>query len=787
MRVPFCWLKDYVELHETAQEAAELLQSVGVPVENIEHEGAQVSGVITCKIESMAKHPDADRLQVCQVNTGDSKLQIVTAAENAREGMITAVSVNGAVLADGTKIKRGKMRGVLSEGMFCGTNEVGADPELLPADKREGILDLPADTKLGLPIQDVLPIIEDVLIVESFANRADQLSILGVARELAAKLRRPLKIPAVMEDFKPECINAKGADLVEIKDYEACPRFMARLVSDVKVGPSPKWMVRRLGLAGMRSVNNVVDITNYVMLETGQPLHAYTRANLAGGRLNVRRALPDETIVTLDGTEHKLPGMAIIIADDEKAVGVAGVMGGLNTEVENDSQEIYLESAAFDNGDIRRTSLRLGLRTEASKRFEKGIDIDRVIFGGQRAAYLMNELAGKVQPVIDVKSIEAPAPSVIRLRLATVSRVLGMSFTAAQVKEILEALEFGIKVVDEGSLDVTVPSFRIDIPEEIDLVEEIARHAGYDNLPNTVPAVAQGSVVFHNDVVEEYFRSLAVRLGLSEVITPSLCSKETYAAFGIEDDVLTVMNPLSEDQRVLRTRIFPFLTSVVMRNLRLRNNDLRLFEISRIYQKDGDGVKEPLRLSIALSFEGADFFSAKGIVEHISASIGAKFSYKRTELPWAHTGCCASVSIDKKEIGWIGVIHPVLAKKLDIEQPLIWAELDLDALGAAKAEPKYVKASKFPSVERDLALVMAASVTAGEVSERFKQVGGALVSDVKCFDVYTGSPIPEGFKSMAFRFVLQSMDKTLTDDDISRLMAKMQRIAEREFSAKVRE
>ena len=318
-------------------------------------------------------------------------------------------------------------------------------------------------------------------------------------------------------------------------------------------------------------------------------------------------------------------------------------------------------------------------------------------------------------------------------------------------------------------------------------MEEIARHAGYDNLPNTVPEVSQGSVVFHNDANEEFFRDMAVRLGLSEIITPSLYSVDMMKKYRIEDDAAQIMNPLSEDQRVLRTRLFPFMTNVVIRNLRLRNNDLRLFEISHVYEKDGDGVKEPMRMGIALSFEGADFFNVKGIVEYLAAALGVELTYKSAELPWVHSGCCASVCLDKKEVGWIGAIHPVLAKELDIEQPLIWAELDIDALGAAKKLSQYVKASRYPSVERDLALVMTENITAGEVCARFKQVGGALVSKVECFDVYTGSHIAAGYKSMAFRFTLQSMEKTLTDDDISKLMTKMQKIAEREFKASIRE
>lgn len=786
MRVPFCWLKDYVELHESAQEAAELLQSVGVPVENIEHAGAAVSGIVTCRIESAEKHPDAERLLVCQVDAGSEKLQIVTAAPNARAGMVTAVALHGAVLASGTKIKKGKLRGAVSEGMFCGWDEAGVDPEYLPEDKREGILDLPEDTGIGVPVQEVLPIVEDILIVESFANRADQLSILGVARELAAKLERPLRMPEIMSDYAAASING-GDNLVTIEDYTACPRFMARLVSGVKVGPSPKWMARRLELAGMRSINNVVDITNYVMLETGQPLHAYDRSRLAEGRIVVRRSLPEETIVTLDNGEQKLPAGSIVIADAEKAVGIAGVMGGLNTEIEDDTSELLLESACFDNGDVRRASLRLGLRTEASKRFEKGMDIERVIFGAQRAAYLLNRYAGTVLPEIVVKSVPQPEPVAVALRLSLIKRVLGVEIPVERVCSILRNLEFGVKELGEGRLEVKVPSFRLDITEEIDLIEEIARHAGYDNLPNTVPAVEQGGVVFHSDVNEEAFRDICVKLGLTEILTPSLCSLDMIKRYRIEDEVLQIMNPLSEDQRVLRPCLFPFMTNVVVRNLRVRNEDMRLFEISRIYEKDGDGVKEPLRLGLALSYEGADFFAMKGVIEEIASMLGLEFKFARSAKAWTHPGISADVILGKEVVGWLGVLHPVLAKELDIERNVILAELDIDAVMAAQKLRQYKKISRYPSVERDLALVMEESVQAGDVAARFKQVGGELVSGVRCFDVYVGTGIPAGYKSLAFRFTLQAMDKTLSDEDISRLMKKLQKIAEREFKAKIRE
>ena len=784
MRVPYTWLQEYVDLDCSAEEAASLLQQVGVPVEIIEREGADVQGVLTGCVLSVEQHPDADRLRVTRVDVGSGQpLQIVTAASNVRVGQKVAVATHGALLASGLRIKKGKLRGVVSEGMFCSATELGMDPEGLPAEQREGILDLPPATPLGRDIHQVLRLVEEVLVLETFANRPDQLSLLGIARELAARLGRPLKRPEVV----PEPGAGSAGDLVELRDLAGCPRYIARVLEDVQVGPSPSWMVRRLESAGMRAVNNVVDITNYVMLETGQPLHAFDLESLAGGRVVVRRSQPGERMVTLDGDEHELPQGTLVIADAEKAVAVAGVMGGLNSEIQDTTHRILLESASFHSGDVRRASLRLGLRTESSRRFEKGMDRERVALGSERAAHLLAVLAGaKVQPSFADQGAPVQEPVEILLRPSRVRQVLGVELSPEDTVRILEALEFAC-TPEAGGLRVRVPSHRQDVVGEADLIEEVARHYGYDNLPVTVPHGEPRGAMPGDDAPEEWARETMARLGLTEVLTPSLHHPEILSRYRLEASPPLVMNPLSEDQRVLRPALFPSITEAVRRNMRVRNRDLCFFEISRVFQLRGEEVVEPRRLGLALSRAGAGFLDLKGVLERLGAMAGVALAFEATVLPWLHPGRAASLKVGEQELGWVGEIHPHLAGELDLEGPLALAELDLDVLETQRVRPHYRPISRFPGVERDLAFLVEESVPAGTMARRMREVGGDLVENLACFDVYRGAQVPEGHKSLAFRAALQAPDRTLTEDEIQRVLRKMIKLAERDFAGRLRE
>ena len=791
MLVPYSWLKEYVDLHENVNEAAELLQQIGIPVENVERQGPDVQGVLTCKINSVEAHPDADRLRVCRVELdGGRTLQIVTAAFNVRVGQYTAVATHGSLLADGTKIKKGKMRGVVSEGMFCGADSVGYDLNLVPEELREGILDLQVqlpdaqEIPLGKPIAEVLPINEDVLVLESFANRPDQLSILGIARELAAKLERPLKMPPVWED---EGQRPEGAGSVEIRDLEACPRYIARYIDDVRIAPAPGWMVRRLEAAGMRGVNNVVDITNYVMLETGQPLHAFDRDQVAQDKIVVRRAEAGEKLDTLDGEQRELPEKAIVIADPEKIIGVAGVMGGLNSEITDKTSRLVLESASFDCGSVRRASLRLGLRTESSKRFEKGQDIVRADFGSRRAAYLLAQYAGKVVPGCIEEGRPVPEPQKVQMRTARAAAVLGVEIPHEKTVHYLELLGFGVEEKEAGVLTVTVPAYRQDIAEEVDLIEEVARFYGYDNLPNTLPDNGHNSVA-DSDNIDDIMRHAAARLGLSEVITPSLHSREIGEKYFVPGETLTIFNPLSEEQRCLRTYLYPALGEVVVRNHNNRNEDMRLFEVSRVYIPKADGTADEQRhLGMALSYAGADFFALKGIFEHIAAGMHREFSYKPSQRPFLHPGRGADVLLeDGTVLGWVGEVHPRLWSGLGLENPLIIAEINLELMQGMLDSAFFEPFSTQPAVERDLAFVVDEKVLAGDVVAVLRKVGGKLVQSVTCFDVFRSPVLGIGKKSLAFRLVLQSFDATLTDAEIQKAVTRCVKAVERELDGKLR-
>jgi len=522
------------------------------------------------------------------------------------------------------------------------------------------------------------------------------------------------------------------------------------------------------------------------MLETGQPLHAFDLDRLAGERVVVRRSEPGERLTTLDGDDHELPPGTLVIADAEKPVAVAGVMGGQHSEIGEGTHRILLESACFNSGDVRRASLRLGLRTESSRRFEKGMDRQRVALGAARASWLLHGLAGRVCPArVDVGEVDLP-PTGILLRPSRVRQILGVELPADRTRQILQALEFSCEVV-EGGLQVQVPAHRQDVQEEADLIEEVARHYGYDNLPVTVPHGEPQGAMAGDDEWEEWVREGMARLGWSEALTPSLHHPDVLTAYRLEVQPLTIMNPLSEDQRVLRPVLFPSLVEVVRRNLRVRNRDLRLFEISRVFQAHAEQVREPRRLGLALAHPEAGFLELKGALEWLACMAGVRLHIEAQQQPWLHPGRSARLFSGEVDLGWAGEIHPNLALELDLDVSVILAELDLDALETLRQRHHYRPLSRFPAVERDLAFLVTLQTPAGTMAERLAQAGGELVDSVVCFDVYQGQQVPEGHQSLAFRAVLQAADRTLTEDEIQRVLRKMIRVAERDFAGRLRD
>lgn len=804
MRVPFKWLKDFVDLEGvTADALAEKLTAAGVAVEHVEKRNKGVSGVVVGHIKDLGQHPNADRLRIAQVDVGNGKmLQIVTGAPNVKQDDRVPVALVGAmVFKEGkpAEIKDSKLRGEPSSGMMCSADELNITIKDLPVEQREGVLIFPADTPPGANVLDLMSIDDEVLILEPFANRADFLSILGVAREAAAALGRPLK-PLDLE-FPESEQNAADRVQVSIADYSLCPRYTARIIDSVKVGQTPLWMQGRLNAAGVRSVNNVVDITNYVMLETGQPLHAFDDDRVRGHHIEVRAARNDEKMVSIDGVERALDERMLVIADGEGPVAIAGVMGGLDSEVSNATTRVLLESANFNSASVRRTSNRLALRSESSKRFEKGLDYQQADLGSRRACALLAKLCGGVaaRGLVDAGR-GAPDPVHLTLRPERVNHILGAQISAPRMAEILRGLHFEV----DSALKVWVPSFRLDVRREEDLVEEIARHYGYDNIPGALPrAGAAAGASSPIDRAEEWLRDVLLGYTLTEAITLGLIDPTAYARLGLSEiDMIGVKNPLVADQKALRTSLLPHLVQAVVHNLNARAHTVRLFEISRVYL--GAKAREVRRLGVAVAgaaqrthfsepaaaHPALGFFHLKGVIDEVLRRMGL-------QATWAphldagntyHPGKVASLQVNGVDIGVAGALHPQVQEALDVTQEILVAEINLDFLleHAAVRVVKYQPIARFPEVERDLALVVDEGVQSGRVADTLRGAGGPHLRDLRCFDIYRGSQVPQGHKSLAFSMTFASHERTLTDADIDAAMQAMVASARSVVGASVR-
>ena len=805
MRVPLEWLHEYCAPPLDARALADRLAMTGTEVERVEHHGVRaLDRFVIGHVLEAERHPNADRLSVCRVDVGDGEpAQIVCGAPNVRAGQTVAVARPGAVMPDGTKLKAAKLRGLESQGMIL------AEDELAIGTEHDGIMVLGEDGHSpGSPLADVLPLATDVLVLEITPNRPDCLAIFGVARETHAATGAPLSAPPWATD--PGTPGPVEAASVEVLCPELCPRFTARVFENVTIGPSPPWLKARLMAAGQRPISNVVDITNYVMLLTGQPLHAFDLDRVAGQRLVVRRARSGEPVETLDGQTRILDDEMVVIDDADGPTSIAGVMGGARSEVAGDTTRVLMEVANWSGPNTHRTSLILGLRSEASARNEKQLQPEQTLEAQAVATKLMIELAGAtVAPgTIDVGG-PGPPPIVIRLRDARVSGLLGAPIPRGRCAEILRALEFGVADADDG-LAVTVPPFRrADITREADLIEEVARIDGLDRLPATLPSRhgAAGRLTPRQRLRRRAADALTGQ-GLDEIVgwsfvAPELADRLRLPAGDVRRQVVELQNPMSVDQSRLRTVLLGSLLDAARYNRAHGAATVRLFEAGAVYLGGDDGAtlpSEPHHLGAMLLGASrpatwrdpdprpADFFAAKGVLTALLATLRVPFSVAAAGEPFLHPGRSAAVLVESEIVGWLGEIHPLVAREWGMAGPVAGFELDLDAVAErAPGIASYTDVTSFPEVREDLAVVVPEGVTAAEVLAVVRRSGGSLLAAAEVFDVYRDPErVGAGKVSLAVRLSFRGTDRTLTDQEVAKSRDRIARALEGELGGSIR-
>lgn len=803
MKITYQWLRSYVDFPWSADELSERLTMLGLEVEGVEKRAGEFEGVVVAQVITRDKHPNADKLSVCRVNDGKGERQIVCGAQNFKAGDKVPLILPGATLppkpgdasAAPFTIKVGKIRGVESHGMMCSAEELG-----LPAGE-DGLLILSAEAAVGQPFAQHLgrsgsDVIYDL---EVTPNRPDLNSVIGIAREIAALTGNPLRLPSV-EIPAAAVSTAVVSDsvAVRIEAPDLCPRYTARVLRGIRIGPSPDWLRQTLEKTGVRSINNVVDVTNFVMLESGQPLHAFDLRQVAKDESGkptviVRRATANEPFQTLDGQQRTLSPDALLIADATKGIALAGVMGGRNSEIQEDTSDVLLESASFTPTGIRRTSKTLGLRTDASYRFERGSDVEICDWASARAARLILETAGgQVETgVVDAYPVRHE-PKKIQLRHAKVGALLGVDVDPARQIAMLTSLDLRPLDASENgdSTEFSVPSFRVDLKRETDLIEEVARLFGVDKIPSTPPRVCLGSNPF-DAVVDQHaeVRQLLCALGLNEAQGQTLIASESAKLATGAEAVVALANPLSSEMDALRPSLIPGLLDSLKHNSSRKNSDVALFEVGRVFQRSGGTVREERRLAIALTglrcpryWSGADreskynAYDLKGIVEEFLESFGLKgiaFTKRAERTALYHESAVIALG-GKLALGELGLMHPMLAKTYDLRDPVLLAELNLDLLIARRnAARSFKPLPQFPSVRRDIALVVAESVTHDAVLNAVRQAKAANLESTELFDVFRGKHVPEGFKSVAYTFTYRHAERTLTDADVNAAHEKL--------------
>lgn len=805
MRVSYSWLKEYVDITISPWELADRLTLAGLAVDAVEELGAGIEKVVTGRILKIEPHPNADKLVVCSVDVARGEpLQIVTGATNVREGHMVPVALEGAKLAQGLQIKRSKLRGIESGGMLCSGQELGMETKLMSAEMAHGILILPDQVSPGLDAKEVLGLNDYILELDLTPNRGDALSLTGVARDVAAILKKELKMP--VPRFAEGSEKAEDLAQIDIVDADLCRRYVARVIKGIKIGPSPMWLQNRLRAAGIRPISNIVDVSNYVMLELGQPLHAFDYDALTNHHIIVRRAEEQEKIVSLDQAERTLHPDMLVITDEGGPVAVAGVMGGLDSEVTGATVNVLIESAYFHPINIRRTSKALGLRSESSARFEKGIDINGCLRAADRAVELIQQLAGGTIAAGAIDNFPASiTEKTIQLRVQRVKWVLGVEVPREEIVDLMERLEF--RVQNQGDdLLVTVPTFRPDITREIDLIEEVARLYGFNQVPETLPfgASTQGRRSAEQQLTWDA-KKIMTACGFYEVITYSFVHPRVFDLMNLPRDsrfrnVVKLQNPLSEEQSVMRTVLVPGLLEMLQRNQNRRVQNGAIFEVGRVfYPVEGQRLPEEVPVLAAVAIGSTpktwnqparpmDYFFIKGVAEQLLdllGLVGAEFS--RHQDPSFHPGRCAKIEVDGELLGVLGELHPNVIDNYDLSGRVVAIKIDLKVLARGRRPVKqYQGLPKFPVVERDLAVLVKQAVAATEMVNIIEMAGGNLLRRVDIFDVYQGSQVPEGLKSVAFSMNFQAEDRTLTDEEVADKMQRIARALEEKTGAELR-
>jgi phenylalanyl-tRNA synthetase beta chain len=804
MKAPLNWLKDFVDIKTDIKEYINAMTMSGSKVEGIEDMGEGIEKVVVGKILEMEDHPNADRLKVCKVDVGSEVVQVVTGAPNVKTGDLIPLALVGAKLPGG-EIKATTFRGVESYGMMCSVEELNLSRDYLPDAPEDGVYVFSEEIKPGTDVKEALDL-DKVIEFEITSNRPDCLSIYGLARESAVALGVPLK---KLEIRVKEEAGGSASDYasIEIENPGLCPRYSARIVTDVKIGPSPYWMQHRLAAAGMRPINNIVDITNYVMLELGQPMHAFDLSKIAGSKIIVRTAREGEVLITLDGQERKLDTDMLVIADSERPVGVAGVMGGENSEITDETRTLLLESANFNGTSIRITSKKLGIRSEASIRFEKGLDPEITVKALDRCAELIELLgAGKVVCGIVDCNMTRKRQDTIKLDADRVNALLGTDIPAEKMVDIFRALEFE---VDPVTMMMKIPSFRSDIENVADLAEEVARFHDYNNIK---PSLLSGKESMRGrksckQRMEDVIRNTMCACGMNEAYTFSFTSPKVFDSINLSQDhplrnAVVISNPLGEDYSIMRTTTLPDMLRVLATNHSRKIETARLFELSYVYHPvDGQDLPEEKKLlTLGMYGEGCDFFELKGVVEELMAAMGiADYEFKpEREDPSFHPGRTASLLVKipvpgvpdgtvLKKVGVLGEIHPEAAEKTECPERTYAAIFEVASLiHASTFARKFRPLPRFPAVPRDIAVVVRDEVYVADLIKAISKAAGDMLEDVSLFDVYKGSQVPEGMKSTAFALTFRSPDRTLKDEEVNKAMERILKSLEHQFEAKLR-